>query len=376
MSGNLRESSAILCRGDKVAWVFRDPEKIISGNIRDISFLQDELKKRARPFVAGSMPSGGAVGYFTYEGEFEFGFFNDAEQVSAEEFEIDKVNFSPAQIDEGWHDSLPQNDYEKAVSIVREYIAAGDIYQVNICRRLHRLVSGLDGLKLFRHLWSRTHAPHSAWLRLDQREVISASPESFITISGRDISTQPVKGTRPRGKNHSEDAELVKELMCDPKEIAELIMITDLERNDLGKICEYGSVHVHELVKQQTYSHVHHQYSTVRGKLKNDVTPLMAVIECLPGGSITGAPKLRAMEIIREVERQPRGLYTGVIGCFGYDGTADFSIAIRTFEYAKGELSFGVGSGITWDSVPALEFEETRHKARAMLEAFSIYYDM
>jgi len=377
MPGDFRGASAILCRGVNTAWVFREPEQVIRGNIRDISHFQDEWAKKCASIrqvpVDSGLPPGAAVGYFTYEGDFEFSFFECVEKIPLETLEIKAGNFSSESREEDWVDSLPRSEYEKAVSIVREYIAAGDIYQANICRCLHRVIRDLDGLELFRHLWSRTHAPHSAYLRLGQREIMSASPESFITISGRAISTQPVKGTRPRGKNPAEDERLARELASDPKEIAELIMITDLERNDLGRICEYGSVEVLDLVKQQAYSHVHHQYSTVRGKLRADVTPLAAVVECLPGGSITGAPKLRAMEIIREVERQPRGLYTGAIGCFGYDGTADFSIAIRTFEYTEGELSFGVGSGITWDSIPTLEFQETQHKARAMLEAFASY---
>jgi len=255
----------------------------------------------------------------------------------------------------------------------QESIRRGDIYQINLTRKIFLDGLDLNARRLFQHLWQRTVAPHSAFLELGDRVLLCASPELFLDISGRQIMTQPIKGTRPRDSDGNRDERNAFELRTDPKEIAELVMITDLERNDLGQICEYGSVQVSDLVVSRSFSHVHHLISTVVGTLKPEITAVAALRACYPGGSITGAPKRRAVEIIRKLEAGDRGFYTGVIGYFGFDGSAHFCMAIRTLEYQEGQLSFGVGSGITIDSNPEREFEETEHKAAAMMQALESY---
>jgi anthranilate/para-aminobenzoate synthase component I len=188
-------------------------------------------------------------------------------------------------------------------------------------------------------------------------------------MSGRRISTRPIKGTRPRKRDPEEDEREAFELKTSPKEIAELVMITDLERNDLGSICEYGSVSATQLLHLERYAQVFHLVSTVEGELRQDISQVGAMAACFPGGSISGAPKKRALEIIRELEPVPRDLFTGAIGYFGYNGESQFNIAIRTVVIRDGEASFHVGAGITADSDPEKEWEETLHKAAGILQA-------
>ncbi len=187
------------------------------------------------------------------------------------------------------------------------------------------------------------------------------------------MTTRPIKGTRPRSRDPMRDEQLAYELLTDPKELAELVMITDLERNDLGRICEYGSVAVTQLVQLERFAQVFHLVSTIEGLLRPGVDALEAVHACIPGGSISGAPKIRACEIIQELEPCPRGIYTGLIGYFDSSGDAAFSIAIRTLVQENGHLHFSVGSGITAGSVPAREYEETLHKAAGMQLALRTY---
>jgi len=187
------------------------------------------------------------------------------------------------------------------------------------------------------------------------------------------VITQPIKGTRPRGFSREVDERAALELGTDPKEVAELVMITDLLRNDLGAICQFGSVEVRDLVRSRSYSHVHHLYSTIQGVLLPELGLVEAVRECLPGGSVTGAPKRKAVEILRKLEAEPRGFYTGAVGYFGYDGTARFAVGIRMAEIKGYRVRCGVGSGITNGSDPLAEYEETRAKARVMVEAMAAY---
>jgi anthranilate/para-aminobenzoate synthase component I len=204
---------------------------------------------------------------------------------------------------------------------------------------------------------------------LGDETILSSSPECFLKICGRRISTRPIKGTRPRRQAATEDEQEASELRSSPKEIAELIMITDLERNDLGSVCEFGSVQTPSLLELQRYAQVFHLVSTVEGTLREEVSHVAAVAACFPGGSISGAPKKRALEIIRELETTPRGLFTGAIGYFGYNGESQFNIAIRTLVIRDGRAEFHVGAGITADSVPEKEWEETLHKAAGILKA-------
>lgn len=212
-------------------------------------------------------------------------------------------------------------------------------------------------------------APYSAYLDLGGRVVASSSPESFLRMSGSHIATRPIKGTRPRRADPNADEKSAYDLITSPKEIAELVMITDLERNDLGQVCDYGSVCVKELLKLERYEQVFHLVSTVEGRLREDVDHVTALRSCFPGGSITGAPKKRAKEIIAELEPIPRGLYTGAIGYFGFNDESQFNIAIRTVVMEGGRAHFHVGAGIVADSIPEKEYEETLHKAAGILMA-------
>jgi anthranilate/para-aminobenzoate synthase component I len=252
----------------------------------------------------------------------------------------------------------------------QEYIAAGDIYQVNLSYPwLAQWPRGLAPLDFYLRLREASPAPYGAYLDLGGRQVFSTSPECFLEMQGRRIVTRPIKGTRPRGSSEEQDIQLAHELAKSAKERAELVMITDLERNDLGQVCEFGSVHVTELLKLQRYAQVQHLVSTVEGTLRPDVDHLDAFIACFPGGSISGAPKKRALEIIRELEPHQRQLYTGAIGWFGFNGESRFSIAIRTAWRQDNLVRFDTGAGIVADSDPAYEWEETRHKAEGLLRA-------
>lgn len=197
--------------------------------------------------------------------------------------------------------------------------------------------------------------------------------ELFLGIEGDRVITQPIKGTRARVKGREGDERAAFELGTDPKEVAELVMITDLLRNDLGAICRYGSVEVRDLVRSRSYSHVHHLYSSIEGRLRPGLEMVGAVVECLPGGSVTGAPKRRAVQILKKLEAEPRGFYTGAVGYFGFDGTARFAMGIRMAEIHGDRVRCGVGSGITAGSDPEAEYEETRAKARVMVEAMEAY---
>jgi anthranilate/para-aminobenzoate synthase component I len=251
------------------------------------------------------------------------------------------------------------------VQKAREFIAAGDIYQVNLTHTLSARWAP-DPAGFHARLRAASPAPFSCLLELGDTAVVSASPECFLAIDGRRVITRPIKGTRPR---REDDAVAARELQASPKERAELVMITDLERNDLGKVCEYGSVRVTGLCELETFAQVHHLVSTVEGLLYPGVSAIRAVRACYPGGSITGAPKIRAREIIAGLEQTPRGIYTGALGFFGCDGRAVFNIAIRTLVLRAGRATFGIGAGIVADSDPGLEYEETLHKAAGLMAA-------
>jgi aminodeoxychorismate synthase component I len=253
----------------------------------------------------------------------------------------------------------------------QDYVRAGDIYQVCLAHRFSTAFAG-DPWPLYLALREASPAPHSAYLGLGDETVLSSSPECFLKMSGRRISTRPIKGTRPRMRDPEEDERQAFELKTSPKEIAELVMITDLERNDLGSVCEFGSVTASQLLHLERYAQVFHLVSTVEGELRPEISQVAALAACFPGGSISGAPKKRALEIIHELEPVPRGLFTGAIGYFGYNGESQFNIAIRTVLIRDGRAEFHVGAGITADSDPQKEWEETLHKAAGILRAAKI----
>jgi aminodeoxychorismate synthase component I len=254
---------------------------------------------------------------------------------------------------------------------VLEYIAAGDIYQVNLSQRFSAPYGG-EAMALYERLRRQSPAPFAAYLDLGEAVVLSASPERFLRVAGRELETRPIKGTRPRGGTPEEDRRLAAELLASPKDRAELVMIVDLERNDLGRVSEYGSVHVPELVRLEAHPTVFHLVATVRGRLRPELSAVDALRACFPGGSITGAPKIRAMQIIEELEPTHRGFYTGAIGYLGWDGCADLNIAIRTIVLIDRHAHFQVGGGIVADSDPCAEYEETLHKGRALMRALGV----
>ena len=212
-------------------------------------------------------------------------------------------------------------------------------------------------------------APFASYLNFGDIKVVSASPERFLKKNANYIETRPIKGTRPRGETPDKDKALKKELINSPKDRAENLMIIDLERNDLGRICEYASVRVKEFMACEEYASVFHLVSTVTGKLKNDIDAIDCLINCFPGGSITGAPKIKAMEIIEKLEPVKRSIYTGSIGYIGFNGNMDTSIVIRTFIVKGNTAYFQVGGGIVQDSSPEKEYQETLDKAKALIEA-------
>lgn len=255
-----------------------------------------------------------------------------------------------------------------AVESAQRYIRAGDIYQVNLSQCL-----GADGISDPWAHWLRltevSPAPFAAFMDGGDFQLASISPELFLRLSGRHIVTRPIKGTRPRSADPTEDAQFTYDLQTSAKEVAELVMITDLLRNDLGRVCEYGSVHVPDLLRLEKYSHVQHLVSTVEGTLRPDVTHLAALEACFPGGSITGAPKIRAMEIIDELEPVARGPYTGCAGYLGFNRESQLNILIRTSVIASGRAWYHAGAGIVADSDPLSEYEETLTKAQGFMAA-------
>jgi para-aminobenzoate synthetase component 1 len=264
--------------------------------------------------------------------------------------------------------NLTRAEYLERVVRVREYIAAGDVYQINLTQRFAAAYNG-DPYALYRRLRAASPAPFAAYLDGGDFQVLSSSPERFLRIHGREVETSPIKGTRRRGVTPEEDRRMQAELLGSEKDRAELLMIVDLERNDLGRVCEPGSVRVEELNRLETHPTVHHLVATVHGRLRPECDALDAVRAAFPGGSITGAPKIRAMQIIDELETCRRGVYTGAIGYLGFDGRCDLNIAIRTMLCRQGQVYYHVGGGIVWDSEPEAEFQETLDKGRAMRAA-------
>lgn len=264
--------------------------------------------------------------------------------------------------------TLSREDFLTAVRRAQRYIRSGDIYQVNLSHRLtaHRAPAAWG---FYQRLAAVSPAPFAAFLEAGDFQLVSSSPELFLRLSGSQITTRPIKGTRPRSADPTRDAQLAYALQTSPKENAELVMITDLLRNDLGRVCEFGSIHVPELLRLERYAQVQHLVSTVEGRLRADVTHLDALAACFPGGSITGAPKIRAMEIIDELEPTARGPYTGALGYLGFNRESQLSILIRTAVLHAGKAHFAVGAGIVADSDPEAEYAETLAKAGGFLAA-------
>ncbi|HXI85383.1 MAG TPA: aminodeoxychorismate synthase component I [Verrucomicrobiae bacterium] len=366
----------------------------IEGNPFDI--LGEQLAPHYHG-TSGDFPLGAAIGYFGYDlknfverlpakapddiglPDCWFGFYDNLlvfDHAKKEVWEViggsDSCRSSgrrPLTSSPSDHRSnFTRDSYRVAILRAKQYIAAGDIYQVNLSQRFQ---CGVDAAptELYRALRESNPAPYCAYLDIGEAQILSSSPECFLNIHDRRVVTRPIKGTRPRGATIEEDTRIATELLASPKDNAELVMITDLERNDLGRVCEFGSVQVSELVRVETYATVHHLVSTVEGRLRSDVSPVDCVRACFPGGSITGAPKIRAMEIIDELEPHARGVYTGAIGFLGYNGLTHLNVAIRTVVQQGRELTFHAGGGIVADSEPDAEYDETLVKAQGILNA-------
>ena len=264
----------------------------------------------------------------------------------------------------------PPDHYLSAVRQAKEHIAAGDIFQANLSRAWHVEVGGSIGPDdIYARLCEANPAPFAGIVRWNGVAIISSSPERLITIRQQQVSTRPIAGTRPRATDGSTDSALSAELLDHPKERAEHVMLIDLERNDLGRVCEAGTVEVDEFMILESYTHVHHIVSNVRGILKPGLAPGDAIRAVFPGGTITGCPKVRCMEIISELENGPRGAYTGSFGYLNLDGSLDLNILIRTMVMSDDRIELKAGSGIVADSDPEAELAETRAKAKGLLLA-------
>jgi aminodeoxychorismate synthase component I len=351
------------------------PTRILKGSIHssvDRGVLREAMAAGSLVANDHGFPTGGLCGWVDYEGDFVFGEFPEMlvfchdtgmwHETGDLSGCLVETQDHPAMIGQ-FAPTVPRERFLRGVERIKEWIAAGDIYQVNLSQAFEAEVSGGSLFPLYESLRDASPAPMAAWLSLDGREVLSSSPETFLKISGRGIETRPIKGTRPRFHDPDEDRRSAYELQTSVKEIAELVMITDLLRNDLGRVCEFGSVEVTEMLQLESLAQVHHLVSTVTGTLRPETDAIDALAACFPGGSITGAPKKRAMEIIRELEERPRGIYCGAIGWLGYNGESSFNIAIRTLVRNGNRLVYQTGAGIVADSDPQKEYEETLHKA-------------
>ncbi|MBI3026747.1 aminodeoxychorismate synthase component I [Candidatus Woesearchaeota archaeon] len=264
--------------------------------------------------------------------------------------------------------NFKKSDYIKAIHRVKEYIRAGDTFQVNLSQRLEAFTY-CDALAIYENLIEINPAPFSALLEFEELKIISSSPERLVRLENGIVSTRPIAGTRPRGKTKEEDLRLERELLNSNKELAEHTMLVDLERNDLGRVCDYGSVKLTETMVVERYSHVMHLVSNITGKLHKSKGRFDLIKAVFPGGTVTGCPKIRTMEIIDELEPTARGPYTGSLGYFNFSGDMDFNIIIRTLIMKSNKIYFQVGGGIVADSVPEQEYKETLYKAEAMIEA-------
>jgi anthranilate synthase component 1 len=261
-----------------------------------------------------------------------------------------------------------QQEFLQSVGKIREHIIAGDIFQAVLSRRMECRITS-DPFAVYAALREINPSPYMYYLDFGNEKVIGASPEMLVRVEKRRVTTVPIAGTRPRGKNRDEDEQFARDLLNDAKERAEHTMLVDLARNDIGRVCRFGSVEVSEFMNIEKFSHVQHIVSTVSGTLRDNLDCYDAFRSCFPAGTVSGAPKIRAMQIIDEQEASPRGLYAGAVGYVGFDRNLDFAIAIRTVIVNKGTAYVQVGAGIVADSVPENEWKETENKAAAMIRA-------
>ena len=300
------------------------------------------------------------------------------------QFATAKIQFLERELERGLSQAAPggrqapevasnvtREQFEAGVRTIKERIAAGDIYQAVMSQRFEMRVDA-EPLTVYRALRHVNPSPYMYFIRMGKFAIVGSSPEMLVRVEGHHVETHPIAGTRPRGRNEEEDLRLADELKRNEKERAEHVMLVDLGRNDLGRVCDYGSVKVPQYMGLERYSHVMHLVSTVEGKLADDRDHLDALVSCFPAGTVSGAPKIRAMQILSELEPTRRDLYGGAVGYIDFAGNLDFCIAIRTITLRDGVARVQAGAGIVADSNPAAEFEETRDKARALLQAIEM----
>ena len=308
----------------------------------------------------------------------------DEELESLYQFACAKIEFLERELDRSLSRTKPgsgdglefrsnhtRERFEEQVRAAKEHIAAGDIYQVVLSQRFEAEVAA-DPFTVYRALRHVNPSPYMYFLKVGDRSIVGSSPEMLVRVEGSRVETHPIAGTRRRGRTDEEDMRLAEELKRNEKERAEHVMLVDLGRNDIGRVCEYGSVRVPQFMGLERFSHVMHLTSIVEGKLADDRDRLDALVSCFPAGTVSGAPKVRAMQIIKELEPGGRGLYAGAVGYLDFAGNLDFCIAIRTVIMSKGKAYVQAGAGIVMDSNPAAEFEETRDKAKALLRALEL----
>jgi anthranilate synthase component 1 len=308
----------------------------------------------------------------------------DDDLESLYQFACAKIQFLERELERGLSHERPANSgelqvrssytregFEEHVRTAKEHIAAGDIYQVVLSQRFEADVT-VEPFTVYRALRHVNPSPYMYFIRMGGVSVVGSSPEMLVRVEGSRVETHPIAGTRPRGRNPEEDMRLGEELKRNEKEKAEHVMLVDLGRNDVGRVCKYGSVRVPQFMGLERFSHVMHLTSIVEGQLADDRDRLDALVSCFPAGTVSGAPKVRAMQIIRELEPIPRGLYAGAVGYVDFAGNLDFCIAIRTIIMSKGKAYAQAGAGIVIDSNPTAEYEETRDKARALLKALEL----
>lgn len=295
---------------------------------------------------------------------------NNQSRINSILSDIKLLNKTPTQRIKGSQSEEVENKFIDGVKSSLDYIVAGDVFQVNLSRKWqYRLTETTDSAIIYNALKKANPAPFSALIQYENFSIISSSPERLFSVNDKTLETRPIAGTHPRGKGDLDKAQK-NNLINHPKEIAEHVMLLDLERNDMGRVCEYGSVFVNEIMTLETYPFVHHIVSNIKGKLRDNVGIKGIVRALFPGGTITGCPKVRCMEIINELEQMPREAYTGSVGYISQNGKMDFNILIRSFIHEGDVLSFRAGAGIVYDSIPKKELAETRHKAAGLLKVF------
>ncbi|MBI2337014.1 MAG: aminodeoxychorismate synthase component I [Deltaproteobacteria bacterium] len=382
------DSDAMAHPHAKLSIVGVEPE-IIFDTKQKLAKLEKHLSSGANPLP---LPfAGGALGFITYEAKFYFVchrlywvydhsrkksyllYQNKDAKLKQQWLKKIKKLISPVTAVKNpfalssLRSNFSRKTYQQTIQEIIHRIHRGDCYQVNLSQQFKIPFQKNIG-EFYLQLRTVSPAPYMAFINTGTEIILSNSPECFLKIQGREIISRPIKGTRPRGQTKKQDLQLKTELFKSQKDAAELLMITDLMRNDLGKISTPGSVKVPSLKKVETFSNVHHLVATVTATLASNITPLQAFLSASPAGSITGAPKLKAMEIIRELEPNPRGIYTGSIGYIDFRGNAAFNVAIRTALFKNNQLYFNSGGGIVADSDPASEYEETLYKAKNFLK--------